>query len=353
MKTIKIISIVILSVITTLGITLCLYFYRNMNYDKNTDKTISRAGFVEKQVVLADGTILNYGEGKNNGIPLMLIHGQGVNWKNYIEVLPELSKYYHVFAIDCHGHGKSSKNKEKYTAEKMGDDFVWFIENVIGQPAVVSGHSSGGLLTAWLASNSPENVIGIVIEDAPFFATEVQRCRKTFAWLDQFQVIHNFLNQTNELNYIRYYLENCYLQTFFGDSWANIKKYAFNYIEKNPNENLRIFFLPPEMNKAFDLLSGEYDLCFGDTFYDCSWFENFDQTDVLSKIKCPSVLIHTNWSYNNEGILLGAMDGNDALNAHELLQSNKLIKINSGHNSHDEKPKEFNKILIEFLDVIR
>ena len=164
---------------------LCIYFYRNMNYDKNTDKIISKAGFVEKQVTLNDGTVLNYGEGPDNGIPLLLIHGQATSWENYAKILPELSKYYHIFAIDCHGHGKSSKNKEKYKAEKMGEDFIWFIENVVGRPVVVSGHSSGGLLSAWLAANSPRNVIGIVIEDAPFFSTEPQRCEKTFAWDDK------------------------------------------------------------------------------------------------------------------------------------------------------------------------
>lgn len=352
MKALKIILFVVLSLVIVLGIALCVFFYRNMNYDKNTEKTLSKAGFVEKQVTLDDGTILNYGEGEKNGVPLLLIHGQMTSWENYVKVIPELSKHYHVFAIDCHGHGKSSKNREKYSAEKMGRDLIWFIENVIGQPAVVSGHSSGGLLTAWLASNSPENVIGIVIEDAPFFATEPQRCENTYAWVDGFQVIHKFLNQTEEKNYTRFYLENCYLQTFFGDSWKGIKKYAFDYMDKNPEKKLRIFFLPPSINKAFDLLSGEYDLYFGDTFYDCSWFENFDQTETLSKIKCPSILIHTNWSYSEEGILLSAMDGNDAQKAHELIASSKLVSINSGHNVHDEKPKEFNQIVVDLLDLI-
>ena len=167
------------------------------------------------------------------------------------------------------------------------------------------------------------------------------------------QVIHRFLNQTEETNYTRFYLENCYIQRFFGDSWKNIKKYASNYMDKNPDKKLRIFFLPPIMNKSFDLLSGNYDLYFGDTFYDCSWFENFNQSESLSKIQCPSVLIHTNWSYSDDGILLAAMDGNDAEKAHKLIASNRLVFINSGHNVHDEKPKDFNKILIEFLDVVK
>jgi len=351
-KVIKLILRIVACFIVLLIIAIGIYVYRNLNYDKNDEKIISRAGFIEKQIILPDGTLLNYGEGPDNGPSLLLIHGQATDWKNYVKVLPVLSKHYHVFAVDCHGHGKSNKNPLKYNAESIGNDFIWFIENIIGEPVVVSGHSSGGLLTAWLAANSPENILGIVIEDAPFFSTEPDRAEKTFAWVDNFSTIHKFLNQTEEKNYIRFYMENCYLQTFFGDGWEGIKNYAFNYMEKNPNKGLRIFFLPPSMNKSFDLLSGNYDLKFGDTFYDYSWFINFNQEETLKQIKCPSVLIHTNWSYSEDGILLAAMSGDDAKKAHSLINENVLVKIDSGHNSHDEKPKIFSKLLIDFLQRI-
>jgi len=124
------------------------------------------------------------------------------------------------------------------------------------------------------------------------------------------------------------------------------------FIEKNPNKGLRIFFLPPSMNKSFDLLSGNYDLKFGDTFYDYSWFINFNQEETLKQIKCPSVLIHTNWSYSEDGMLLAAMSGDDAQKAHSLINENVLVKIDSGHNSHDEKPEIFSKLLIDFLQRI-
>ena len=349
MKVLKLVLKIFVGLVIALTIIFGIYVYRNLNYDKNIEKVISRAGFIGKQAILPDRTLLNYGEGPDNGPPLFLIHGQAGDWKDYWKVLPELSKHYHVFAIDCHGHGKSSKNPEKYYAVSMGNDFIWFIENVIGEPVVVSGHSSGGLLTAWLAANSPENILGIVIEDAPFFSTEPERIEKTFTWIDNFKVQHQFLNQTEETNYIKYYLEYCYLQTFFGNGWEGIKNYAFNYMEKNPNKRLRIFFLPPSINKVFDLLSGNYDLRFGLTFYDNSWFINFNQEETLKKIKCPSVLIHTNWSYSEDGILLAAMNEDDANRAHSLINGNLLVKIRSGHNSHDEKPKEFSKVLIDFF----
>ena len=66
------------------------YFYNNMTYIEKPLKKLDKAGFVEKQVKLKDGTILNYGEGPNNGkTPLLLIHGQGMTWEDYAKVLPK------------------------------------------------------------------------------------------------------------------------------------------------------------------------------------------------------------------------------------------------------------------------
>ena len=94
----------------------------------------------------------------------------------------------------------------------------------------------------------------------------------------------------------------------------------------------------------------EYDPRFGNTFYDCSWMRNYDHSETLSRINCPSVLIHANWSYDENGILMAAMSGEDAEKAHSLIKNNVLIDIDSGHCVSYEKPKEFIKIMINFLD---
>ncbi|MDP4153313.1 MAG: alpha/beta hydrolase [Bacillota bacterium] len=339
--------------IVILGISIGLYIYHNLNYDKADLKNVYKVGFKEKQVTLQDGSVLNYGEGPSNGPALFLIHGQEVSWEDYAKVLPQLSKYYHIYAVDCYGHGESSKNPEKYSAEAIGKDLTWFIENVIKEPVVVSGHSSGGLLTAWLAANSPKDVRGIVLEDPPFFSTEPSRTQKTFAWVDGFNTTHKFLNQTEEKDYVKYYMENCYMKNLFGKSWNGIEKSVLAYRQKHPNGKIRIFYLPPSLNQIWNLVSGSYDIRFGDTFYDCSWFKHFDQAETLSRINCPSVLIHTSWSYDKNGILLAAMDENDATRAHSLIKNNELIEVKSGHGFHDEKPKDFIKIMKDFRGKIK
>ena len=75
------------------------------------------AGFVEKRARVevslageATGSmieaVVNYAEGPDNGPALVLVHGQGMQWEDYARVLPDLAQRYHVFAVDCFGHGE-------------------------------------------------------------------------------------------------------------------------------------------------------------------------------------------------------------------------------------------------------
>lgn len=331
------------------------YFYTNITYIEKPLKKMYRAGFVEKQVELKDGTILNYGKGPDNGkTPLLLIHGQGMTWKDYAKVLPELSKYYHVYAVDCHGHGKSDMNPEKYSAKNMAEDFIEFIEVIIGQKTVVSGHSSGGLIAAWMAAYAPEHILGLVIEDSPFFSTEPGRREKTYAWVYGFQLYEDFKNQNEEKDYFKYSLERSYWKKIFGDSlWNKFTRDAVAYHEKHPDKPVHLKYLPPQINRIFESLTYPYDRRFGETFYDNSWFEDYNQAEVLAKIKCPVVFIKAATNYDGD-LLMAALSDEDADRVIELLENGKRIDIDTpGHDIHYDKPKEFIEIMIDFLDEVQ
>lgn len=348
----RIVLIVIGSLLGVLLLAAAGYVLNNLNYYKAPLRAAFTAGFTEKQATLADGTRLNYAEGPRNGPALLLIHAQCVAWQDYAAVLPQLSKHYHVFAVDCHGHGKSSQNPEKYSANAMGMDFAWFIENVIGEPVVASGHSSGGLLVAWLAANSPQNVHGIVLEDPPFFSCEPARAEKSFAWVDSFTTAHAFLQQDAEKDYPLYYLRHSRWLTFFGKGRDGILKFATTYRANHPAQRLEFFFLPSSINRMFWAMDS-YDPRFGDAFYDGAWHAGFDHAETLARIQCPSILIHASWRFDENGILLAAMSGEDAGRAHSLIQDNRLIDIASGHDVHSEKSKQFTRMLIDFLKIVQ
>ena len=350
---------VIAITITLVGIGLAFYAHRNLTYDHGTQAKLQQAGFQEKQAKLPDGSVLNYGEGPANGPALVLLHGQQVSWEDYAPVLPELARRYHVYAIDYYGHGGSSKNPAKYSATAISADIIWFIRQHIKQPVIISGHSSGGLLASLVTADTPDVVRSLVIEDAPFFSTEKGRAESTFAWKNS-KDMHDFL-ESGQSQFTRYWLDHTYMQTLFNtkdpNAWDKIiKQPALRYMAKHPGKIPRIWYYPPELqvNTLFDLTAnlqdgtGEYDLRFGQTFYNFKWFDAFDQTTTLQRITKPSILLHVapsqNGSYYDEhGVLLSAMDDKDAQRVHKLLGArNTLIdNIKSSHNIHKDQPRTF------------
>jgi len=363
---------IILIIIAALAALVAIYAYRNMNYDYlNTnfmEKTGEKLGFTEKQAVLDDGSVLNYGEGPSNDPPLLLLHGQQATWKDYAKVLPDLSKEFHIFAVDYYGHGKSSKDISKYKANIIGQDLIWFMDNVIKEPAYVTGHSSGALLASWLGANNPENVIGLILEDGPFFSTEKGRAEKTFAYKG-FEIMHDFLNQNKIENFTHYSLLYDPMKDVFNSqgegAWDKlVKGPALNYMEKHPGKIPRLWFYPPELgvNAIFELTrnmqdgTGDYDLYFGESFYDFSWFDSFNQEETLKKIKAPTLVMQVNPSkdtapsyYDEDGMLLSAMDREDSKRVCSLIKNSQYITgFNSMHDIHADCPKQFVDAVLNF-----
>lgn len=351
---------IILIILGVIGILILIFRNYNLNYVEREEKLLRKIGMVEKQAKLPDGSIINYGEYKNDKKPLVLIHGQMTSWEDYVLVLEELSRDYHVFAIDCYGHGGSSKNPEKYPIIENGKDIIWFIENIIRENVIISGHSSGGLLATWVSANAAHLIDGLVIEDAPFFATEEGRAEKTFAG-QGFKLINDFY-QSGEESYTRYNLEHNYMKNFFNedgnDNWKKIVyDPAIKYLEKHPGEIPKVWYYPNFLgiNEIYKLTgnlqegNGDYDLRFGLMFYDYSWFDDFNQEKTLRNVKCPSVLLHVakpkNFDsyYDKNGILASAMDENDASRVDRLLVNNHFIDNIEGsmHNIHRDRPEVF------------
>jgi pimeloyl-ACP methyl ester carboxylesterase len=93
-------------------------------------------------------------------------------------LLPELSRLAHVYALDLRGHGGSS-HAASYRACDYAADVAAFIRTLIGAPAVVVGHSLGGLVAAALAADAPTLVRGVLLEDPPMYLGDMARFRQT------------------------------------------------------------------------------------------------------------------------------------------------------------------------------
>ena len=108
---------------------------------------------------------LNYAEGPANGPPLVLVHGLGRRWQVFLPVIPALSLRWHIFAPDLRGHGKSSRVARGYHGTKYSEDVAHLLRERVSAPAVLFGHSLGGMLGMWVASHHPELVRALILGD--------------------------------------------------------------------------------------------------------------------------------------------------------------------------------------------
>jgi pimeloyl-ACP methyl ester carboxylesterase len=299
--------------------------------------------------------VINYAESPDNGIPVVLIHGQGMAWEDYAKVLPALAEKHQVFALDCFGHGGSAHDPALYSCVESGKGVAWFIETVVGESAILSGHSSGGVIAAWVAANAPDNVCALLLEDPPFFevtAAEMQEGAGCFAWKDSFVVGHNFLQQHAATDYALYYLENSYLVGLFGGLRPAIVDMAKRWRAEHPTGSIKMPWIPHSWFHGIYYID-EFDLRFSETFYSGSFFDGVDQAEMLQKVTCPTLYIKATTNYAEDGTLLAANTEEDAKMVMSCLQNAadaEMRPVKSGHDVHDEKPKVFIQAIKDCAD---
>ncbi|MFV0466056.1 MAG: alpha/beta fold hydrolase [Lachnospiraceae bacterium] len=108
-----------------------------------------------------NGQILYY-EKTGTGQPFLLLHGNGESVETFRTLIPQLSQYYTVYAIDTRGHGQSGIVKE-YHYQEMADDIVGFIHALHLEKPLLYGFSDGGILGLLIASQHPELLSGMAL----------------------------------------------------------------------------------------------------------------------------------------------------------------------------------------------
>ncbi|KAI3394226.1 hypothetical protein diail_3001 [Diaporthe ilicicola] len=118
---------------------------------------------------------MNYAVAGTNSHPaILLIPGQAESWWGYEKAMRLLSESYQVYAVDLRGQGRSTWTPGRYTLDNLGNDLVRFIDLVIKRPVIISGFSSGGVLSAWMSAFAKAgSVIACVCEDPELFASEL------------------------------------------------------------------------------------------------------------------------------------------------------------------------------------
>src|SRR6516162_997881 len=130
-----------------------------------------RSFIMQEHIHQTSTVALNYGEGPDNGLPLLLLPGGSARWQSFDILIPDLIKQYHVYALDLRGHGKSGWVSKSYALQDYVPDVASLIKNCIKKPAIIFRHSLGGEIGIMTAAYHPELVKALIIGDAPLSRT--------------------------------------------------------------------------------------------------------------------------------------------------------------------------------------
>jgi pimeloyl-ACP methyl ester carboxylesterase len=104
--------------------------------------------------------------GERGGTPLVLVHGTAAHagwWDHVVALLPDR---FDVVAVDMAGHGDSGR-RQVYSLDSWSRDVLAVARELFpGDPAVLVGHSVGGLVVAGAAVLDPAAVAATVLVDS-------------------------------------------------------------------------------------------------------------------------------------------------------------------------------------------
>ncbi|MET1000839.1 MAG: alpha/beta hydrolase [Acidimicrobiia bacterium] len=276
--------------------------------------------------------------GDSGSTALLLIPGQTESWWGYEAVMPRLAEHFEVFAVDLRGQGRSTRTPGRYTLDNMGNDLVRFIDVAIGRPTIVSGLSSGGVLSAWLSAYAKlGQIVAACYEDPPLFASEVRPATGPG--------IRQSIGPMFDL-----------WNTYLGDQWSIGAWDAMRAAAPGRLPNwMRAFPIGDEPSQELK----EYDPEWGRAFWSGTIGASCDHERMLRDVKVRHVLLthHFRVVDENTGTLMGALADVQAVRVQELLrEAGVVVEYRSfpavGHSMHGTEPDLYVDTLLEWVATL-
>jgi pimeloyl-ACP methyl ester carboxylesterase len=268
---------------------------------------------------LDTGTVsINYAEGPKSGPTIVLVHGITAHWQLFRPIVPTLAQRWHLVAMDLRGHGRSGHVPGRYGLLDYASDVMALIRHLDDGPVVVIGHSLGAMTGIALASEHPDAVRALVLEDPPLGSFSgrglADRPRADFI-------------ATRDLAQTRPPLDEMVrilTEQMPGQDSEIVQFRALRLSRLDPDALTQII-----ENRAI---------------------ANFDLADRLRRVACPTLLLQGN---PDRG---GALSAAEASWAQSLLQRGTLVfmpEVGHGLHSHvDGQPARVCELIADFLDSL-
>ena len=273
----------------------------------------------ELKTVEIDGTPVNYVDVGSPGLhdPVVLVHGLGGQWQNWLENIPRLAQERRVLALDLPGHGLTPEPADgKISISGYGRCVDAFCEKLgLGKVDVV-GNSMGGFVAAEVAIQFPQRVSRLVLVSAAGISSADA--------LQQPVLLFGRVAAAIATN-----------------TAARHRKLAARPITRH--SSLLLVARHPRLLKPDLAYEGFFKGAGKDGFDDAlRACLDYDFRDRLPDVKVPTLVV---WGEKDSIIPVRDADEFERL----IEDSRKVVMKDTGHIPMAERPQAFNDVLVEFL----
>jgi pimeloyl-ACP methyl ester carboxylesterase len=114
------------------------------------------------------GAVKTWYDERGGGEPLVLMHGGLVDSRFFEPNVGPLAEHFHVYLPERRGHGHTPDVEGPITYQLMADDTISFLEEVVGEPADLVGHSDGAFIALLIGIQRPDQVKRIAMISGGF-----------------------------------------------------------------------------------------------------------------------------------------------------------------------------------------
>lgn len=270
------------------------------------------------------GSQRNYACSEAPGSPILFLHGVTRRWQCFQPILPSFVHAWKTFALDFRGHGLSGRADSGYRVIDYVPDAVEFIRTTIGEPTIVYGHSLGSMVAAAVASEIPELVTAVILEDPPF-DTMGNRIRQT--------ALHAYFSELRRW-------ASC------GRSIPEVATELAELRMQTPGE--------PDAVRLGDVRDAAWfrfaaksllklDPAALEPIAQARWLDDFDWRAILSRIACPALLLEAEVSAG------GMLTPDAAQEAEQLIPDCTRVKFDCHHLIHWYRTRKLTNAVLNFL----
>ncbi|MBE9376178.1 alpha/beta hydrolase [Saccharopolyspora sp. HNM0983] len=111
---------------------------------------------------------------RGSGPALLLLHGNGRTWQDWLPQLQTLPDRFRCIAYDQRGFGESTLNEDLLSLVQLADDAAGVLHRLGIEHAYVAGISMGAQVAQILAQRYPHRVDGIVLGGSPYLPADAE-----------------------------------------------------------------------------------------------------------------------------------------------------------------------------------